>query len=53
MVKMKDADGMVDEAMPLHSRYIKTMSSDFKDKTRNKISFCVLCNGSSRLRYGC
>ena len=36
MVKMGDADGMVSGAC-LHSRYIKTMLTDFKDKPGTKL----------------
>ena len=46
MVKMKDADGMVSGAC--HST-ADTLRPYLKDKTGNKISFCILCNGSSGL----
>ena len=32
-----------------NSRYIKTCSSNFKDSTKHKISFCFLFNGSTKL----
>ena len=51
MVKMGDADGMV-WSVSFNSRYIETMLTDFKNKAWNKISICILCNGSIGLRYG-
>ena len=40
-------------SMSFYSRYTSSVSADPEDKTGNKISIRILCNGSAGLRYGC
>ena len=54
MLMVKDeetgADGLVSGAAPFYIRYIKTGFTNIKNSTWYKISFCLFCYGSTRLR---
>ena len=53
MVKMGDVTVCIRSIVILQSDTPSSVSADPEDKTGNKISIRILCNGSAGLRYGC